>query len=222
MMKAEERIQRIFTLLKREYPEVKIALTFTTPLELLVATILSAQCTDERVNQVTAPLFQTYQRAEDYADAPLVELEEAIRPTGFFRMKAKRIQETCRLLVERFASQVPASMDALLTLPGVARKTANIVLTNAFGVVVGIPVDTHVRRVSQRLGLTDNTDPIKIERDLMQLLPQEAWSSLALLVSAHGRAICKARKPLCDQCVLEDGLCVYASSRRKDGTQDSR
>ncbi len=222
MRKAKERNQRILMLLRREYPEAKIALTFTTPLELLVATILSAQCTDERVNQVTTTLFQTYRRAEDYADVPLAELEAAIRPTGFYHTKAKHIQETCRLLVERFASQVPASMDALLELPGVARKTANIVLAYGFGVVVGIPVDTHVRRVSQRLGLTDNADPAKIERDLMQLICQEEWSSLALLLSAHGRAICRARRPLCDLCVLEDGLCPYASSRRDDGAQDIR
>ncbi len=222
MQKAEERIQRILTLFRLEYPETKIALTFTTPLELLVATILSAQCTDERVNQVTVTLFQTYQRAEDYVDAPLAELEAAIRSTGFYHTKAKRIQETCRLLVERFASQVPASMDALLELPGVARKTANIVLAYGFGVVVGIPVDTHVRRVSQRLGLTDNTDPTKIERDLMQLLRREEWSSLALLLSAHGRAICRARQPLCEHCVLEDGFCPYASSRREDGAPVSR
>jgi endonuclease-3 len=215
-MKAEERIQAILTLLRREYPEAKIALTFTTPLELLVATMLSAQCTDERVNQVTATLFQKYQRVEDYAEAPLSELEEAIRPTGFYRNKAKNIRATCRLLVEQFESRVPDAMDDLLELPGVARKTANIVLSNGFGVVVGIPVDTHVRRVSQRLGLTENKDPTKIERDLMQLLPQKAWSSVSLLLGAHGRTICKARKPLCAECVLGKRLCPFASSRSED------
>lgn len=212
MLKVEVRIREIITLLRFEYPEVKITLGFKTLLELLVATILSAQCTDKRVNQVTEALFKKYRRVEDYADAELSELEELIRSTGFYRNKARSIRDSCKMIVERFDSKVPDNMDDLLELRGVARKTANIVLSNGFGIVAGIAVDTHVRRLSQRLGLTENKNPTKIERDLMKLIPHDEWSSFSLLLVEHGRSVCKARKPLCSECVLGKGCCPFASS----------
>jgi endonuclease-3 len=215
-MNVEARTREIITLLRHEYPEAKIALSFKTPLELLVATILSAQCTDVRVNQVTEALFKKYRKAEDYAEAQLSELEEAIRPTGYYRMKARNIKDSCKTIVERFDSHVPDNMDDLLKLRGVGRKTANIVLSNGFGVVAGIAVDTHVRRLSQRLGLTENKNPTKFEMDLMRLVPQDKWSSFSHLLSAHGRRICKARKPLCPECILGKRLCPSASSIRED------
>lgn len=211
-LKVEVRIREIITILRLEYPEVKITLNFKTPLELLVATILSAQCTDKRVNQVTEALFKKYRKAEDYAEAELSELEEAIRPTGFYRNKARSIRDSCRMIVDMFDSHVPDNMDDLLELRGVARKTANIVLSNSFGVIAGIAVDTHVRRLSQRLGLTENKNPTKIERDLMRLVPQDEWSSFSHLLVEHGRTVCKARKPLCSECVLGKRFCPFASS----------
>ncbi len=198
----KKRLLEIVRLLKEAYPEAHIALRFSNPLELLVATILSAQCTDERVNQVTAKLFKKYRSAKDYAEADLDELAEDIRPTGFFQQKARYIKEAARLLQERFGGEVPRTMEELLTLPGVARKTANIVLSNAYGVVEGIPVDTHVRRLAQRLGFTQQKDPLKIEQDLMALLPKEDWATVPYVFQAHGRAVCKARKPLCHRCVV--------------------
>jgi endonuclease-3 len=215
-MKVEARTGEIITLLRQEHPEAKIALNFKTPLELLVATILSAQCTDVRVNQVTKALFKKYQKAEDYAEAQLSELEEAIRPTGFYRKKARNIRDSCKTIVERFDSHVPDNMDDLLKLRGVGRKTANIILSNGFGVVAGIAVDTHVRRLSQRLGFTENKNPTKFEMDLMRLVPQDEWSSFSHLLSAHGRRICKARRPLCSECVLGKRLCPSTSSIRVD------
>ncbi len=211
-MNVEAWTREIIMLLRHEYPEAKIALNFKTPLELLVATILSAQCTDKRVNQVTEVLFKKYRNAEDYAEAQLSELEEAIRPTGFYRKKARNIRDSCKTIVERFDSHVPDNMDDLLKLRGVARKTANIMLTNGFGVVAGIAVDTHVRRLSQRLGLTENKNTAKIERDLMRLVPQDEWSSFSHLLSTHGRRVCKARRPLCSECVLGKRLCPSATS----------
>lgn len=211
-IKVEMRTLEIITLLRHEYPEAKIALRFKTPLELLVATILSAQCTDKRVNQVTEVLFKKYRNAEDYAEAQLSELEEAIRPTGFYRKKARNIRDSCKTIVERFDSHVPDNMDDLLKLRGVARKTANIILTNGFGVVAGIAVDTHVRRLSHRLGITENKNTAKIERDLMRLVPQDEWSSFSHLLSTHGRRVCKARRPLCSECVLGKRLCPSATS----------
>ena len=169
-------------------------------MELLVATILSAQCTDERVNQVTASLFKKYRSVEDFAKAPLEELAEDIRPTGFYQQKARYIKEAAQKILHDFGGQVPKNMDDLLKLPGVARKTANIVLTNAYGVVEGIPVDTHVRRLAQRLGFTSQKDPNKIERDLMAIVPQEDWGQISYVLQEHGRTICKARKPLCHRC----------------------
>jgi endonuclease-3 len=181
-------------------------LNYSTPLELLVATILSAQCTDERVNIVTAGLFRKYRSAEDYLKAPQSELEQDIRSTGFFRNKAKAIQGACRLIVERYGGRVPDSIEDLLSLPGVARKTANVVLGNAFGIASGIVVDTHVSRLSERLGLSSQKQPEKIERDLVELVPKKDWIEFSHLFIYHGRAVCKARSPMCDRCVIEE-LC---------------
>lgn len=198
----KNRALKVIALLENEHPDAKIALHYTNPLELLVATILSAQCTDERVNLVTNVLFKKYTNAEDYAHADLTELEQDIRSTGFYRNKAKNIKNSSQLLVAKYNSQVPRTMEELLELPGVARKTANIVLTNAYGVVEGVAVDTHVRRLAQRLGLTESDDPTKIEADLMNLVPREKWMRITDLLIFHGRRICIARKPKCDACVL--------------------
>jgi len=196
------RLLKIIELLEKEYPKTKIALHYSSPLEILVATILSAQCTDKRVNLVTPSLFKKYKTAKDYANANLAELEQDIRSTGFYRNKAKNIKNAGRMIVERFDSQVPQTMEEILELPGVARKTANIVLSNAYGVIVGIAVDTHVRRLSKRLGLTENTNPDKIEKDLMQIVPKSHWKSITNLLISHGRAVCDARKPKCGICCL--------------------
>jgi endonuclease-3 len=198
----KNRALRVIELLEKEHPDAKIALHYTNPLELLVATILSAQCTDERVNMVTKTLFKKYTKAEDYANADLAELEQDIRSTGFYRNKAKNIKKCCQLLVEKYHSQVPRTMAELLELPGVARKTANIVLANAYGIVEGVAVDTHVRRLAQRLGLTESDDPAKIEVDLMNIVPRDKWMRITDLLIFHGRRICVAKKPRCDACVL--------------------
>lgn len=202
------RVREIIRRLKRKYPVARTALNFTTPLELLVATILSAQCTDERVNQVTAELFEKYRTAEDYVRAPLSELEQAIRPTGYYRAKAKTIQAACRMIAEEFGGHVPRTMEDLLRLPGVARKTANVVLQNAFGIPSGIVVDTHVMRVADRLGLTKEKVREKIEADLMSLVPQTEWIGFSHRLIFHGRETCAARRPRCQECVLAD-LCPY-------------
>jgi len=196
------RASTIIRLLEKEYPQAKIALRYSNPVELLVATILSAQCTDERVNKVTETLFKKYRKAEDYAEADLGELELDIKPTGFFRNKAKNIKQTSRILVDRFNSQVPKTMEELLQLPGVARKTANIVLQNAYDITEGIAVDTHVRRLSKRLGLTENEDPSKIEQDLMGIIPKNEWMRITDLLIFLGRNVCVAKKPKCAACVL--------------------
>ena len=196
------KITRIIELLKKEFPDAKIALHYTNPLELLIATILSAQCTDERVNIVTKTLFEKYRKAKDYADAGLKELEQDIKSTGFYHNKARNIKKCCKMLVEKFDSHVPRTMAEMLELPGVARKTANIVLQNAYGVVEGIAIDTHVRRVSARLGLTENEDPGKIEQDLMRIVPKDKWMRIADLLIFLGRRVCVARKPKCEACVL--------------------
>jgi len=198
----KNRTLKVIELLEKEHPDAKIALHYTNPLELLVATILSAQCTDERVNKVTQALFKKYTKAEDYAHADLTELEQDIRSTGFYRNKAKNIKKCCQLLVEKYNSQVPRTMEELLELPGVARKTANIVLSNAYGVIAGVAVDTHVRRLAQRLGLTENEDPAKIETDLMNIVPRDKWMRITDLLIFHGRRVCVARKPKCNVCVL--------------------
>ena len=201
-LEPKERAAEIVTLLMTEYPEVTIALRYSNPLELLISTILSAQATDEQINKITPKLFRKYKAAEDYANADLEELQQDIRSSGFYRNKAKNIKNCCKMLVEEFNSQVPKTMAELVELPGVARKTANIVLTNAYGIVEGIAVDTHVRRLAQRLGLTETDDPVKIELNLMRLLPKENWECISDLLIFHGRRVCFARKPNCSGCVL--------------------
>ena len=196
------RVMKIIELLEKEYPKAKTALHYASPLEILVATILSAQCTDKRVNIVTKSLFKKYRTAEDYANTDLAELEEAVRSTGFYRNKAKNIKMSGRMLVEKFNSQVPRTMSELIELPGVARKTANIVLSNAYGIIEGIAVDTHVRRLSKRLGLTENKNPNKIEADLMLIVPKSHWKRITDLLIFHGRNVCMARKPKCNICSL--------------------
>ncbi|MGB8507650.1 MAG: endonuclease III [Pyrinomonadaceae bacterium] len=204
------RASRIVRLLKREYPDARCSLDHTNPLELLVATILSAQCTDERVNIVTTELFRKYRTCDDYAGAELSELETDIRSTGFFRNKAKAIQGASRLLSEQHGGQVPSNMEELLALPGVARKTANVVLGNAYGQAAGVVVDTHVTRLSARLALSTQKTAEKIEQDLMTLVPKKDWIIFPHLLIAHGRAVCKARSPRCDACVVEK-LCPSSS-----------
>lgn len=186
------------------YPDAHCELSYENPLELLIATILSAQCTDERVNQVTARLFQKYRRPEDYLEVPEEELQEDIRQTGFFRNKAKNIRGACRRILEAYGGEVPDTMEDLLTLPGVARKTANVVLSNAFGRAEGIAVDTHVGRLAQLMGITRNTDPDKIEQDLLAYFPPEKWALINHLLIFHGRRICWARQPQCEICPLKD------------------
>lgn len=201
---------KIIELLRGKYPDVKgTALNFSKPLELLVATILAAQCTDERVNEVTKDLFTKYRTAEDFAKADLEELEKDIKPTGFYRVKAKRLKECCKMLAEEYDSEVPQNIDELTKLPGVARKTANLVLSNAFGINQGIAMDTHVRRLSKRLGLSEEKQSDKMERDLMELIPKEKWFDFTYLIVAHGRNVCTARNPRCGKCVLK-GLCLSA------------
>lgn len=205
----DEPVHKIIALLKHEYPDVKIALRYSNPQELLISTILSAQCTDERVNEVTKHLFQKYRTPEDYRNISREELERDIYSTGFYKNKAKNIQRLSEILIEQFEGKVPDTMEDLLTLPGVARKTANIVLSSAFGKNVGIAVDTHVKRVSARLGLTKNTNPDKIEKDLMHIVPKPDWGIVTILLIKHGRTVCTARKPRCHDCVLNK-LCPSA------------
>ena len=196
-------------MLSKEIPDARIALKFLNPLELLIATILSAQCTDVKVNQVTKDLFKKYRSTKNYGESDIRELEEDIRPTGFYRNKARAIQKCCRDLVERFGGEVPKTLEELVTLSGVGRKTANVLLGNAFG-IPGIVVDTHVHRVSQRIGLTKNDDPVKIEFDLMKVVPKEEWTRFSNLLIWHGRRTCNARKPLCETCVIRK-WCDYGS-----------
>jgi endonuclease-3 len=207
-----ERAQEIVARLRAAYPDARCSLNFSSPLELLVATILAAQCTDERVNIVTTTLFQKYRTAADYANAPLEVLEQDIKSTGFYRNKAKNIQGMARQLIARYGGQVPQKMDELVQLPGVARKTANVVMGNAFGVVEGVVVDTHVGRITRRLGVTKEEDPVKVERDLMSLLDQPDWLDFSHMLIYHGRAVCKAPTPLCTECALLD-LCPTGRER---------
>ncbi len=207
-----QRTLEILIRLKRLYPEAPCTLNYETPVQLLVATILSAQCTDQRVNQVTPALFQRFPDAAALASADLSELENLVRSTGFYRNKAKNIQAACRMIVTEFGAQVPKLMKQLLQLPGVARKTANVVLSHAYGINIGVTVDTHVKRLSYRLGLTEHTDPIRVERDLIRLVPQEEWENWSIRLIYHGRAICKAQNPACDACVLAD-LCPSANQK---------
>lgn len=196
----EERAPGIVEALSKAYPDAHVALEFSNPLEMLVATILSAQCTDERVNMVTRTLFEKYRRPEDYLNVPESELAADIKPTGFFNQKTKSIRGACARIAEVYGGRVPDTMEDLITLPGVARKTANIVLGNAYGKVEGIAVDTHVRRLSQRLGFSEQSDPDKIEQDLMRLVPKKEWFDFTYVLIDHGRAICKARTPKCGDC----------------------
>ncbi len=201
-LEPKERAAKIIELLEKEHPDAKIALNFSNPLELLVATVLSAQATDEQINKVTKNLFKKYKKPEDYAKADIAELEQDIKSTGFYHNKAKNIQNANKILVEKYHSQIPQTMEELIELPGVARKTANIVLYGAYGKVEGIAVDTHVRRLAQRLGLTENEDQDKIEQDLMCLVPKRQWMHFADLLIFHGRRVCTAKKPNCAGCVL--------------------
>lgn len=195
---------KVLRRLERDYPDADCELVFRTPLQLLIATILSAQCTDQRVNIVTRDLFKKYKTAADFASAPNRELEKAIQSTGFFRNKAKNIKSCCGDLVEKHDGQVPRDLDALVQLDGVGRKTANVVMGTAFGVPSGVVVDTHVGRISRRLGLTAETDPVKVEQQLMEQLPKKRWIKYSHQLIHHGRKICKARRPLCDACNLRD------------------
>jgi endonuclease III len=203
-MTAKEKLAEIIKRLKKQYPEVRTALNYKFPFELLVATILSAQSTDIHINRVTSPLFKKYKTIKDYADTPLEELKRDLSSVNFFNNKAKNIQASAKIIIEKFNSKVPDRMDELITLPGVARKTANIVLSGAYGINEGIAVDTHVKRLSYRLGLSKNEDPVKIERDLMAITPKEEWSRLSHLLIFHGRKICQAKKPDHKNCVLND------------------
>jgi len=205
----------LITLLKKEYPNAKIALNYKTPLDLLVATVLSAQCTDKRVNIVTEPLFKKYKTAKDYAKASQKTFESEIRSTGFFRNKAKNIIAAAKMIVKDSAGKVPGTMEDLLKLPGVARKTATVILFNAFHKIEGITVDTHVIRLSQRLGLSKNTDPVKIEQDLMKIIPKKLWGKFAYWLIQHGRNVCIAKKPLCPQCVLKKICPSYSFFMKK-------
>ncbi len=202
----EERAREIVRVLSKEYPDAKVALRSSNPLEMLVATILSAQCTDERVNQVTKDLFRKYRKPEDYLRVPEAELAADIKPTGFFNQKTKSIRGACRRIVDVYGGEVPDTMEDLVTLPGVARKTANIVLGNAYGKVEGIAVDTHVRRLAQRLGFSQEKDPDKIERDLMRMIPRKRWFDFTYVLIDHGRAVCKAPTPRCEECRVR-GIC---------------
>ena len=197
-----EQVRAILAELRHLYPDAQISLNFSTPLELLVATQLSAQSTDERVNRVTTDLFQKYRSVEDYATVSQEELEKDIQSTGFYHNKATNVRAAAQRIITNYGGEVPRTMEDLVTLPGVGRKTANVVLGNAFGIVEGIAVDTHVGRLARRFGWTTNEDPVKVEQDLMRIIPREDWLDLPSMLIYHGRAICRARKPLCAQCTL--------------------
>ncbi len=217
VVKKSERGRKIVASLRRAHPDARLALTFRSPFELLVALILAAQCTDQKVNEVTGVLFGKYRAPEDFLGVPLAELEADIRPTGFFRQKAKAIRACCQALLDRHAGEVPARLDALLSLPGVGRKTANILRGNAFG-EPALGVDTHVLRLSQRLGLSRNTDPDKVEADLTRILPRAHWIRFCHLMQFHGRRVCLARAPKCGTCTIAV-LCPYP---HKTTTQSQR
>ena len=203
-MKDNEKVLEVLRRLKREYPDPVTALNFQAPFELLVATMLSAQTTDVHVNKVTGGLFKRYRSIEDYADAPAETFQKEVSSINFYKTKAKNIQGAARMIVERFHSEVPKTMEDLISLPGVARKTANVVLSNAYGLHEGIAVDTHVKRVAFRLGITKNEDPVKVEKDLMAITPKKEWGDLSHLLIFHGRKICQAKKPRHQECVLYD------------------
>jgi endonuclease-3 len=203
----KERVKKIVSILKKDFPNVRTALNFSNPLELLIATILSAQCTDERVNKVTSELFKKYKSAKDYADANLQELEKDIRSTGFYKNKAKTIKKCCGQIMEEFNGEMPSTLEELVQLNGVGRKTANVVLGMAYN-IQGIVVDTHVKRVSNRLGLTEENDPVKIEFELMETIPKKDWTDFSFLLIEHGRKTCIARSPKCKECKIEK-LCSF-------------
>ena len=203
-MVLSKKIKEILKILKSNYPEADCALNYSNPLQLLISTILSAQCTDKRVNQVTKTLFKKYKSIKDFSNLDRTILEKEIRSTGFFRQKAKWIQESCKKIEQDFHGQVPKTMELLTSLPGVARKTANVVMGTALNIASGIVVDTHVKRISKRLGLTKKQDPVKIEEDLMKIIPQENWIWFSHALITHGRALCKAIRPLCSQCPLNN------------------
>jgi len=206
---------QIIRQLKEEYADAHCALNHSNAFELLIATILSAQCTDERVNIVTENLFRKYRKPEDYLKVSQEELEQDIRSTGFFRNKAKNIQVACEKIVKNFGGEIPQTMEELLTLNGVARKTANVVLGNAFGIPSGVVVDTHVSRLSQRLGISENEAPEKIEKDLMELVPEEDWIMFPHWLISHGRAVCQARKPKCEVCIFQE-ICPSSRLRKSE------
>lgn len=218
--KIEDKVEVIFEALKREYPHAQISLHFSTPLELFVAVVLSAQCSDKMVNRVTPYLFQRYQTVEEYAQAKVSDLEKIIRPLGLYRNKARNIISACQIMRDLYDSQVPRTMNNLLKLPGVARKTANVVLYHAYGIVAGIAVDTHVMRLSQRLGLTREKNPEKIEKDLCQIIPQDEWENVNHLLIAHGRKVCTAPTPHCSACVLFP-LCPSSQSSTEKEKKNS-
>ena len=202
-MKCDSRKAQIFyAILSKRYKGLKVTLAFNSPLEILVATILSAQCTDKRVNIVTEGLFKIYKTVGDYAQADLTSLQSQVRSTGFYKNKAKNIKNSAKQIISEYNSQVPSTMEELVKLPGVARKTANIVLINGYGKICGVPVDTHVKRLSKRLGFSDSTDPGQIERDLMSLFSKSKWSRLSNILIDHGRNVCIARKPKCSLCLV--------------------
>lgn len=203
---------KIITLLKKRYPDARCTLNHKNPLELLIATILSAQCTDVRVNKVTKDLFKKYKQAEDYAGAKPEILENDIRSTGFYKNKARSIINCCKVIFEKYKGKVPATMEELVALGGIGRKTANVILGNAFG-IPGITVDTHVKRVAYRLALTKNQDPVKIEYDLIEMVPKKEWTQFSHLIIFHGRYTCMARKPLCAECVVE-GVCPQVGVKK--------
>jgi endonuclease III len=214
----QQRTLEILSRLKHLYPDAKCSLDYETPVQLLIATILSAQCTDERVNQVTPALFERFPDAGAIAAAPLEVIQQLVHSTGFYRNKARNIQAACHKIMTEFEGEVPNSMEQLLTLPGVARKTSNVVLAHAYGINAGVTVDTHVKRLSYRLGLTKQTDPVKVEQDLIKLLPQSDWENWSIRLIYHGRAVCMARKPECDRCKLAD-LCTSASTAAASPTK---
>jgi endonuclease III len=201
-LEPKARALKVMELLEKDHADAKIALHYSNPLELLVSTILSAQATDEQINKITPSLFNKFKTTEDFANADLKELEQYIKSSGFYHNKAKNIKNCCKMLVEKYGGKVPKTMAELIELPGVARKTANIVLANAYGIVEGVAVDTHVRRLAQRLGLSENNDPVKIEKDLMKIVPRDKWARITDLLIFHGRRVCAAKKPNCAGCLL--------------------
>ena len=211
-----ERALEILRLLKHYYPDAKCSLDHQNPLQLLIATILSAQCTDDRVNKVTPALFDKYKTVEDFANADLTELEALVRTTGFYRNKAKNIKNSCQQILDKHGGEIPRTLEELSALPGVGRKTANVVLGNVFN-VPGVVVDTHVGRLSRRMGFTKHEDPVKVEHDLMALFPKEMWTDLGHLMISHGREICLARRAQCERCFLADGLCLRKGVDKSTG-----